>query len=107
MFTLNIECSKEFDELHITFSDGTVVKTNDKSKKHPRRKTNDDQTKIKSNKTEVHDKNDTDSNIHQSGGFLDTDADFSSVQKDVVKPPVIEDRERPVKVASELQNLDI
>ena len=99
MFKLNIECTKDIDELHINFSDGssvvTTVPSNDKqeSKEKPKQK----QAKRTSNVS---------SKVQKQEAFLDLDADFGSVSQDVVKPPEIVREERPVKVAEELQNFD-
>lgn len=86
MFKLLIECSKDIDEIHINFSDNTsFVKTKD-YKEHK-------ESKVVKQRNEQ---------------FLDT-AEYSNnkIQNTIVEKPVIEEMERPVKVADELQNLDI
>lgn len=94
MFKLNIECTKDINELHINFSDGTSVVTSNSSHsvasttRVPREQKQEKHTTIKSEKT------------------LDTDVDFGNISQDVVTPPDIKMQERPVKVATELQNLD-
>ena len=90
-FYLNIESSKDIDELHINFSDGssnivTKPKSNTKEPKQVR-KTQKVQ-RIQPKKEE----------------FLDLD---SPVESDIIEKPVIEQNNRPIKVADELQNLDI
>lgn len=83
MFTLNIECSKDFDELHIKFSDGTSTVTTKNNT--PRKPTK----------------------VEKESSNLDTEASFDVSLSSIVKKPIIEDREREVKIASELQDLDI
>ena len=87
MFKLNVECTKDIDELHINFSDGSSAVS-----------TNIGGNKIKS---EVQP-------IKASGKeqFLDLDADFGGISQEVVSPPQIDREERGVKVAEELQNFD-
>jgi hypothetical protein len=103
MFKLNIECTKDINELHITFADGTSVVTSNSSSavvSAPRvpREPKPQQEKVKPERTERADRQEK---------FLDTDADFGSVSQEVVQLPEINRTDRPVKVASELQNLDI
>ena len=110
-FKLLIECSKDIDKLSIDFSDGTSViqesPDNSEIEKHqetksptrtsPNRKKNT--SSRNPDKPKMHNNQDT---------FLDLDAyDDVPVQSDVVQKPVIDDKERDVKVAEELQNLDI
>lgn len=100
-FRLLIECTKDIDELHINFSDGTstVVESPrdekvQKTPKEPRPERSDqDKTRVRSPGS-------------HKGAILDTDVDFGSVSQEVVKPPEIQTSERPVKVAEELQNFD-
>lgn len=114
-FRLLIECSKDIDELHINFSDGTssVVGKNDndyqnvKEKKEVRenRETRNVQTYPKTKPKE-----DKESR-RPLDTYLDTEDDVkqtnqsSSAQEKIVLP-VIPDKQS-FKVADELQNLDI
>ena len=98
MFELNISCSKDFNELHIVFADGTsVVSTKPCTNEKPREK-----------RPETRNKNPhSTANSNKKEEFLDLDVDFDHVSQEVIEKPVIADRPREVKVASELQNLDI
>lgn len=101
MFKLNIECTKDINELHITFADGTCVVTSNgnsnvaSSPRVPREPKPQKESPIKGERQERREE------------FLDLDADFGQVSQDVVKPPDIQRVDRPANVASELQNLDI
>lgn len=106
MFKLNIECTKDFDELHIIFSDGTSTFVSNKNE--------DDSTPSLTPKKSQVPRPTPSRNTHQpireqsrNEVLLDTEADWGGVPQDIVKKPVIEKRDRPVKVAEELQNLDI
>lgn len=80
MFKLLIECTKDIDKLSIDFSDGSSV------------------IKEKPPNEQVKNKED----------LLLDDYDYTQTQtKQKIDKPIIEEHERPVKVASELQNLDI
>lgn len=110
-FKLLIECSKDIDKLSIDFSDGTSViqESPDKPEieKHQDIKSST-RTPRKSKKKESSENPDKPKMQNNQDTFLDLDAyDDVPVQSDVVQKPVIEDRERDVKVAEELQNLDI
>ena len=112
MFELHISCSKDIDELHINFSDGTssVVSKNDnenqnvKEKKEVRenRETRNVQTYPKTKPKE-----DKESR-RPLDTYLDTEDDSRDVQKkqEKIELPVIPDKQS-FKVADELQNLDI
>ena len=95
MFKLNIECTKDINELHITFADGTSVVTSNSNHsvastpRVPRESKQEKQTQVRSEKT------------------LDTDVDFGNVSQEVVSLPEINRNNKPVNVAAELQNLDI
>lgn len=91
MFKLNIECTKDIDELHINFSDGTATTVSKPVKN-----------------TKIHSKSSA-SSIKQSNkrDILDTDINFESVSQEIVSLPDIGITERAVNVAEELQNLDI
>lgn len=97
MFKLNIECTKDIHELHINFADGTSVVTSprDNSVASTSRVPREPKPEKQERSAPVR---------HEK--MLDTDADFGGVSQDVVKPPNIQVQERPVKVATELQNLD-
>lgn len=89
MFKLNIECTKDIDELHINFSDGTsIVSTSGNSA----------QEKIKKPKEQ--------SRPAKQEQYLDVDAEFGGISQEVVEKPEIQQSSRPVKVAEELQNFD-
>lgn len=109
-FKLLIECSKDIDELHINFSDGTsTVTTKDgteiQGKKH---KSSPKPQKPKVDKPPLPDYADETQNVSRGrNDVLDLDADFSQSVKEVIRPPEIHRDERPTKVASEMQNLDI
>lgn len=98
-FRLLIECTKDIDELSINFSDGTstIVGGDDNSPKKHAKKT--PPKKIKEQQK-------VESSAHKKEEYLDLDADFGGVSQDVVQKPVIDDKERPVKIADELQNMD-
>lgn len=112
MFELHISCSKDIDELHINFSDGTssVVSKNDneyqnaKEKKEVRenRETRSVQTYPKTKPKE-----DKESR-RPLDTYLDTEDDSRDVQKkqEKIELPIIPDKQS-FKVADELQNLDI
>lgn len=113
-FKLLIECSKDIDKLSIDFSDGTSViqESPDKPDKPEIEKHQD--TKSPTRTSPNRKKNTSSRNPdkpkmqNNQDTFLDLDSyDDVPVQSDVVQKPVIEDRERDVKVAEELQNLDI
>lgn len=91
MFKLNIECTKDISELHINFTDGTsavVEKPSTPVAKSP---------KPKVEKQERVDPR-----------FRDFDEEpVQAVSNERIKLPEIPEVKRDVKVASELQNLDI
>lgn len=87
-FRLLIECTKDISELHINFSDGTSIVKEAKSEK----KISEKNDKPKKNNSQ----------------YLDTESeDSSSYKSEIIEKPVISDKDRPIKVATELQNLDI
>jgi len=86
-FALHIECSKDISKLNIDFTDGSTMVTEEP-------KTKDNPSNIKHSTT-----------THQE--FLDTDTEFGNVSQEVIQKPEIKQQERPVKIATELQNLDI
>lgn len=94
MFKLLIECTKDIEKLHIDFSDGTSViqeKSEKPEKPVKERSEKINQEFIKQSKKET---------------YLDTDSDFGSISQDIVKKPVIDEYNRPVNVANELQNFN-
>lgn len=99
MFKLSIESSKDIDELHINFSDGSsVVTTSDGVTSSSKSKQpNKQPSKSKETKATPRPKQEQ---------TLDLDADFGNVSNEVVKPPEIHREERPISVAEELQNFD-
>lgn len=84
MFKLVIECSKDIDEIHINFSDGTSVikNTNSENSEH----------KECSESTEK---------------YIPIEENISEVKHKIVKPPIIKDEHKKPKIAPELQNCDI
>lgn len=97
MFKLSIECTKDISELHINFTDGTsaIVEQPEKnpSKSIPKAlKRNTPERPINP--------------LKPLSEFEDTST-ISDIQQSKVKLPDIEARSRPVKVAEELQNLDL
>ena len=107
-FELHISCSKDIDELHINFSDGTssVVSKNDndyqnkKEKKELREPKEQVQTYSKTKpKEEKEFRRPLDT-------YLDTEEDVIQKKQDKIELPVIPDKQS-FKVADELQNLDI
>jgi hypothetical protein len=81
-FELTIKCSKDIDNIHIDFSDGTTIVTSS--------------TKFPKEKKSLLDNN-----------YLNTDENFDNIQQEIIKPPKIEELDRSVKIAEELQNIDI
>lgn len=110
-FRLLIECSKDIDELHINFSDGTssIVSKDDndyqkpKELKEHREQKEKQYPKVKPKEEKEH--------RRPLDTYLDTEDDVtqtnrsSSAQEKIVLP-VIPDKQS-FKVADELQNLDI
>lgn len=98
MFKLNIECSTDFDELHIKFKDGSTFSTDKEETTE-----NSENTPLYNNNTR-----EKRSKRKKLPDYLDTsEIEETDVSDAVIKPPVIEDKERPANVADELQNLDI
>ena len=101
-FKLLIECSKDIDELHINFSDGTssvVSKEPKENKTEKIQKENKESNEPSKPKEPILSKR---KNLEE---YLDTDTDFS-INQEVIEKPVIQDLIRPPKVTDELQNLD-
>lgn len=96
-FRLLIECSKDIDELHINFSDGTSsVVENPKQIEKP--KTTKESKDYKEPKEPKEPRKALDT-------YLDTEEDYST-QQEIIKKPEIAELNRPAKVSDELQNLD-
>lgn len=95
MFKLNIESTKDINELHITFADGTSIVS-----------TSNNHHSVRQPNAEIH-KKPKDQTDKRKEKFLDLDSDFGGISQEVVNLPEINRSERPVNVASELQNLDI
>lgn len=93
-FKLSIECTKDIEELHINFSDGTsAVRTKSNKKLTPK----ETKTKLTPATKKSND----------MGEFLDVNADFDGVPQEIIKPPEIHRENKDVKVADEMQNLNI
>jgi hypothetical protein len=90
-FRLLIECSKDISKLKIDFTDGTSVAT-----------TSDTQTTQKS----LEPLNPQDYGARKDE-YLNTEDTNDNHNRSIVEKPVILKKERDVKVANELQNLDI
>ena len=78
-FELIIKCSQDIDNIHIDFSDGTSMVTS--------------RPKITKEK--------------KSKDYLNTDEESNNISQDVIKLPQIKQLNRSVKIAPELQNIDI
>lgn len=96
MFKLNIECSKDIDELHINFSDGTSSVVTNHNLDSPKGNTH--------KSTEPQENNHKKSPRHAE--FIDTDGDFGSISQEIVELPDVTRDQKTVKVAEEMQNLD-
>jgi hypothetical protein len=103
MFKLNIECSKDFDELHIKFSDGTSVVQTGHQKSEPKQEYFAPQQPQQPQQPQEQYQPQSRGRAEQ---YLDTSADWGSVSQDVIEKPEIVREERGVKVAEELQNFD-
>lgn len=99
-FRLLIECSKDIDELHINFSDGTssVVEKPKQIEKHKTTKESKESKESKEHKEPKEPRKALDT-------YLDTEEDYST-QQEIIKKPEIAELNRPAKVSDELQNLD-
>jgi len=98
MFKLTIKCTKDIEELHINFSDGTSMtkmQGENKSKASPQSKKRSEKRSEEPRKT------------RRPGGFIDADAEYGSISQEVIKKPEIPGTSTEIKVAEELQNLDI
>ena len=97
-FKLLIECSKDIDELHINFSDGTSVVTHTPDKPKKKLNTHED---VGAKKKEIN-------KPFKKDKFINTDVDYSeSIDTSIINKPNINKSDRPIIVADELQNLNI
>lgn len=97
MFKLSIECSKDISELHINFADGTSAVVENTTHEPPE-KNSTIPNALKKNTPKI---------SRSSKPFTPIDMSETHVNQDKVKLPEIQPISRPVKVADELQNLDI
>jgi hypothetical protein len=100
-FRLLIECTKDIDELHINFSDGTssVVSKDNKPKQEKSEKSENNESTKNSKYKEKEFRRPLDT-------YLDTEDDIAPIKSEKIELPVIPDKQS-FKVADELQNLDI
>lgn len=94
MFKLSIECTKDISELHINFTDGTSAIVEPSDNKPERAKSIPKALK----------KNTSERPLNPLKSFEES---FTNSTPEKVKLPNIETHARPVKVAEELQNLDL
>lgn len=103
-FKLLIECSKEINELHINFSDGTsVVKTKDDKEPTNKNSENQDVCDVgNESKTPIKQR-------RRKEEFLDTSAEYGNISQEIVELPEIPNttEDRGVCVAEELQNFEL
>lgn len=99
MFKLLIECTKDISEISINFTDGTSVVKSDPETPKP------------DNKPRPKPKNPKKTNFSEARRELldldDSNTSVSNVKPSQVLKPEIASHDRQVKVATELQNLDI
>lgn len=108
MFKLLIECTKDISEISINFTDGTSVvksdpETSETSETKPDKKPDTPKLKkpnFSEARRELLDLDDWDSSNT-------SDSNVSNVKPSQVIKPEIANHDRQVKVATELQNLDI
>ena len=94
MFKLLIECTKDISEISINFTDGTsVVKSSEPEDTKPKPETKPKKPNFSEARRELLD--------------LDDSTNISNVKPAQVLKPEIANHDRQVKVATELQNLDI
>jgi len=92
MFELSIKCSKDIDELHIDFSDGSstvVEKPKEKKVTTPKKKTSEKLIKTKYQDDEV-----------------DWDEYTGGISQEVVKLPEIPKTDRNVSVSEDMKNAE-
>lgn len=97
MFKLSIECTKDISELHINFTDGTSAIVEQPNKP------------ISKGIPKALKKNTSDRPLNPLKPLSEFDdvSTTSEINQSKVKLPDIETHARPVKVAEELQNLDL
>ena len=112
MFKLNIECTKDISELHINFTDGTSAvvesgeRTTDSTKSSTSSTTSTVKKESKGKRENRFDRYDRDYKVDPRESLYEYDENVPEVSKEIVKLPEIPEKNRDVKVASELQNLD-
>ncbi len=111
MFKLNIECTKDISFLKINFADGTSTVIEDKpSASSLPKETKKKDTDKKEPKKEHKEYKEYNRKNYMGDDLLpinDGDSNFIYKNAQNVKLPELPDIDRPVKVADELQNLDI
>lgn len=102
-FELHITCTKDIEKLSIDFADGTTV-----VKEKPPEPTKPKEPKPKREKLteKILDEPEKSSAPVRRDTMLDVDAEFGGISQDVVQKPEIVQKDRPIKVADELQNFD-
>jgi len=106
-FKLLIECSKDIDKLSIDFSDGTSSLIESPERPEPPESPKKVETR---ERKKVSRENSSPLNPMRAEEFLDVDEfnnDYTEISSEVLELPKINLGERPVKVANELQNLNI
>ena len=108
MFELHISCSKDIDELHINFSDGTssVVSKNDNDSQNKKEKKETKEVKEIVQSFQKTKQKEEKEFRRPLDTYLDTEEDVVQKKQDKIELPVIPDKQS-FKVADELQNLDI
>ena len=108
MFKLLIESSKDITSLSINFADGTVQTVEGpEGPDITESQTPEVQKSRKSRKSKKPKNHTEDSFTSAKDELLDLSADFGSYNSGKVQKPEIQEVQREIKVASELQNLDI
>lgn len=102
MFKLSIECSKDISELRINFSDGTSAVVENSPEQTNQTKKSTIPNALKKNTSKVSRDNKPFTPIIP----IDM-SESQNINQEMVKLPDIQPISRPVKVADELQNLDI
>ena len=102
MFKLLIECSKDIDELHINFSDGTSTVVEKPDKKNQKESESVESIDSKKSEKTIKDNKEPRKKLDS---YLDTDVDYS-ISQEVDEKPSIPDIKRPPKVSDELQNFN-
>lgn len=102
MFKLNIECTKDINELHINFADGssTVIETENKNEPCEQKLPADADDEQKSDVRST-------SGVPNRTLLTDYIIEETEKMKTVIKPPTIPDINRPVKVSKESANINL